>query len=87
VFYIGVTNDLKRRTSEHFSGLVPGFTTRYRCKYLVYYEKFGEINTAIEREKEMKKWSRIKKVNLIKESNLSMSFLNESIMKTDSEYL
>ncbi|MDP4116364.1 MAG: GIY-YIG nuclease family protein [Bacteroidota bacterium] len=67
--YIGVTNDLVRRTLEHKNGIVDGFTKKYNCKKLIYYEYFTDINSAIEREKVLKKWRREKKENLIKTMN------------------
>lgn len=63
--YIGVTNDLQRRVSEHKSGTIPGFTQKYCCSNLVYFETFTDINEAIEREKQLKHWSRKKKEQLI----------------------
>ena len=54
VLYIGVTNDLTRRLREHISGAIPGFSHKYKCKDLVYYEQFDYINNAIQREKEIK---------------------------------
>ena len=53
--YIGVTNDIQRRVSEHKSGLIPGFTQKYNCTKLVYFEEYSDINQAIEREKKLKK--------------------------------
>ncbi|MEI2384085.1 GIY-YIG nuclease family protein [Breoghania sp. JC706] len=67
--YIGVTNDLVRRISEHRDGLIPGFTSRYGVARLVYYEQFEDINEAILREKQMKKWNRAWKIRLIEENN------------------
>ncbi len=67
--YIGVTNDLVRRVSEHQSGLVPGFTQKYGVVRLVYFEEFGDINEAIAREKRLKKWNRAWKIQLIEERN------------------
>ncbi len=63
--YIGVTNDLARRLWEHRSGLVPGFTERYKLDRLVYFEGFDQVEHALEREKQIKRWRRAKKVNLI----------------------
>ena len=63
--YIGVTNDLERRVNEHKSGMIPGFTQRYNCHKLVYFEEYSDINQAIEREKQLKHWSRAKKDWLI----------------------
>ncbi|PJC01302.1 MAG: excinuclease ABC subunit C [Candidatus Komeilibacteria bacterium CG_4_9_14_0_8_um_filter_36_9] len=67
--YVGVTRDLTRRVEEHKSGVVEGFTKKYSCNRLVYYEHFDYIDDAIEREKEIKKWRREKKQGLIKEVN------------------
>jgi len=59
--YIGVTNDLERRVTEHRSGTIPGFTQKYNCHKLVYFESFSDVEQAIAREKQLKKWSRSKK--------------------------
>ncbi len=69
VLYIGVTNDLVRRVMQHRSGLFGGFTKRYNCKRLVYYEHFTDIRKAIRREKELKGWKRYKKIKLVEEIN------------------
>ena len=69
VLYIGVTNDLVRRYQEHKSGLLDGFTKRYRCHYLVYYEEYQQITDAIAREKELKGWLRKRKNALISQMN------------------
>ena len=69
VLYVGMTNDLARRISEHRAGEVPGFTANYRCKKLIYYEHCTDVRDAIAREKQLKKWSRSKKVALIKTLN------------------
>jgi putative endonuclease len=67
--YIGVTNDLERRVSEHRSGMIPGFTQKYNCHKLVYFESFSDVEQAIAREKQLKKWSRAKKDALIDTMN------------------
>jgi putative endonuclease len=67
--YVGVTNDLERRVQEHRSGLVEGFTKKYKVTRLVHAEECGEIEDAIAREKEIKGWRRDKKVALIEGSN------------------
>jgi putative endonuclease len=67
--YIGVTNDLVRRVQEHREGLVPGFTKRYGVKSLVYFEHHCDINTAIMREKRIKRWLRKWKLDLIEAAN------------------
>ena len=63
--YIGVTNDLTRRTWEHREGVVPGFSKRYGLKRLVYYETHATMPLAIQREKQMKAWQRSWKLRLI----------------------
>lgn len=64
--YTGVTNDLVRRVYEHRTGADPdGFTTKYAVKKLVYYESTRDVLSAIEREKQIKSWSRKKKNTLI----------------------
>jgi len=67
--YIGVTNDLLRRSYEHKHGLVEGFTKKYRIHRLVYYEETSDVENAIAREKQLKKWRRSKKMGLIKSAN------------------
>ena len=63
--YTGVTNDIVRRVWEHRSGNIWGFTSRYKCGWLLYYEEFSDINQAIAREKQIKGWKRDKKIELI----------------------
>lgn len=65
VLYIGVTNDLYRRYKEHRDGAIDGFSRKYKCHYLVYYEEYNLIEEAIAREKELKGWKREKKDRLI----------------------
>ena len=67
--YIGVTNDLVRRTFEHKQGYVEGFTKRYKIKNLLHYEVFSSIEEAILREKHLKHWNRSWKIDLIKSKN------------------
>ncbi len=67
--YIGVTNDLIRRVYEHKNNLVRGFTSKYQCHKLVYFEQANDAYTSIEREKQIKKWRREKKEFLIKTVN------------------
>ena len=67
--YIGVTGDLLKRIHEHKNGLVKGFTKKYRVHRLVYYEQGKDINSAIEREKRIKKWRRQWKIELIEKAN------------------
>jgi len=67
--YVGVTDDLARRTWEHREGVVDGFTKRYGLKMLVYAERHEDIRTAIQRERNLKHWSRAWKVRLILRDN------------------
>ena len=79
VLYTGVTNDLQRRIYEHENGIISGFTKKYNCHYLVYYEHFQQIEHAIDREKQIKKWRREKKEFIINKFNSSWRFLNKEI--------
>jgi putative endonuclease len=65
VMYIGMTNNLERRLYEHKNKLVDGFTKKYNVNKLVYYEHGTDVHAAIAREKEIKKWRREKKNNLV----------------------
>ena len=65
VLYIGVTNDLKRRVYEHKQEQIDGFTKKYHITKLVYFEHFSDPYTAISREKQLKRWTRVKKNALI----------------------
>jgi putative endonuclease len=77
VLYTGVTSKLKQRLHEHKNGTKGWFTKKYSCYFLVYYEHFRYIITAIDREKEIKGWSREKKESLINKFNPGWKFLNE----------
>ena len=78
VFYIGVTDDLKRRLYEHKNELIEGFTKKYQLKKLVYFEEYQNINEAIKREKQLKNWHRGWKINLIKNKNPTFKDLSEN---------
>ena len=67
--YTGITNDLERRVHEHKMKLFPGFTARYGLDKLVYFEAGENVNSAIEREKQIKGWLRSKKIKLIESVN------------------
>ena len=67
--YTGVTNDLYKRVYQHKNDLIEGFTKKYQCHKLVYFEETGDIEAAILREKQIKGWSRKKKEALIKTKN------------------
>ena len=78
--YTGVTNSLKRRVAEHKEGKIKGFSQKYDCKKLIYYEHYKYIYNAIEREKELKKWRREKKQDLIKSINPHWNDLYEELV-------
>ena len=69
VLYVGFTNDIYRRVLEHKSGKIHGFTQKYKCKKLVYFESDNDVYAMLEREKQIKKWRREKKINLINKDN------------------
>ena len=79
VLYTGVTNDLNRRVGEHKEGQIPGFTRTYKVNRLVYYESMQEVNAAIAREKQIKRWRREKKVKLIETINRGWDDLSREI--------
>ena len=68
-FYVGVASNLQHRMAEHTQGLLEGFTKRYAIKMLVYYEMHHTMETAIKREKLLKRWNRAWKVRLIEQMN------------------
>ena len=78
--YIGITNDLQRRINEHKSDLIPGFTKRYRIHKLVYYESCTDVLVAIEREKQIKSWSRRRKNALVESMNPHWLDLYDTIL-------
>ena len=67
--YIGVTNNIERRTLEHIEGSGASFTSKYNINKLVYFERYTEITDAIKREKQLKGWKREKKEMLINHMN------------------
>ena len=69
VMYLGVTNNLERRLYEHKNKLVKGFTEKYNVNKLVYFEETQDVTAAIAREKEIKKWRREKKNQLVNRMN------------------
>ena len=77
VLYTGVTNHLERRVIEHRRKLRPGFTAEYDVKRLVYFEPFGDVRSAIEREKQIKRWRREKKMAIIRGVNPKFRDLSE----------
>jgi len=79
--YLGVTNNLVRRTYEHRTKAVPGFTSRYGVNRLVWFESYGDPVSAITREKEIKKWRRDWKIALIERDNPDWRDLYEAIAR------
>jgi putative endonuclease len=78
--YIGVTNDVIRRTWEHKNDLVEGFTKKYGVHILVWYELHEDINVAIARENRLKRWNRAWKIKLIEEANSGWNDLYDRLM-------
>ena len=80
VLYIGVTNDLKRRISEHKEGSASVFTRKYSCHKLVYFECFSDMNQAIAREKQLKHFMRAWKNQLVEKMNPEWRDLYEDLV-------
>ena len=78
--YIGVTNDLIRRVYEHKNNLVEGFTNKFRVHKFVYWEQSENVDSALQREKQLKKWNRQWKLALIEEHNASWQDLYEQLL-------
>jgi len=78
--YTGVTSDLRKRASEHRSVTGPGFSARYGCKFLVWFELHGSMETAIMREKQIKGGSSIAKLRLIERANPDWRDLHPTIL-------
>ena len=78
--YIGVTSNLVQRIWQHKNNIVKGFTEKYDIHTLVYYEQHGTMESAITREKQMKKWKRDWKINLIEKDNPQWRDLWEEIL-------
>ena len=77
VFYTGVTNDLELRVFQHKAKLNQGFTAKYNCDKLVYFEEFSDVNDAIHREKQLKKYRRQWKKELINKMNPAWKDLSD----------
>ena len=80
VLYVGMTNNLKRRIYEHKNSLIDWFTKKYKCNKLVYFEQWNHVESAIAREKQLKKRNRTKKERLISSFNPEWEDLYESIL-------
>lgn len=81
VLYTGITSDLVQRVWQHKDGTADGFTKKYKCKMLVYYEIHGDIETAIAYEKKLKHRNRVWKINLIEKNNSDWKDLYEDIIQ------
>lgn len=79
--YIGVTNNLVKRVYEHKQNYVEGFTKQFGVHTLVYFETHSDINEALKREKQLKKWNRKWKINLIEKDNPKWEDLYKTIIK------
>jgi len=77
--YIGVTSDLKKRIYQHKTDMVDGFSKKYHTHLLVYYEVFESIDSAIQREKQLKEWRRNWKIELIENKNADWNDLYDTI--------
>ena len=77
VMYVGITNNLERRVYEHRQKLVKGFTEKYNVSKLVYFEETNDVESALAREKEIKKWRREKKNKLVQRINPEWRDLSE----------
>ena len=80
VLYVGVTNNLRRRLIEHWIGKAGSFTTRYQAHFLLWYEETKYVRNALALEKQLKRYSRQQKEDLIKASNEEGQFLNADIV-------
>jgi len=67
--YIGITSDLSKRVFQHKRKTYEGFSATYNCNRLIWFERFGDVTQAIQREKQLKGWSRLKKIRLIESHN------------------
>jgi putative endonuclease len=79
--YTGMTDDIIRRVYEHKNELIEGFTKKYKLHKLVYYEECNNALPAIEREKQLKRWHRDWKINLIKSTNPELKDLYNELVK------
>jgi len=77
VLYTGITNNIERRVYEHKHKLIHGFTSKYNCTRLVYYDNTNDVRAAISAEKQIKGWLRSKKVKLIESINPEWNDLSE----------
>ena len=76
--YVGVTNNIQKRLYEHKNKLINGFTKKYNLNKLIYFETYQNINDAMKREKQIKGWTRKKKIDLIKTKNPNFNDLSKN---------
>ena len=79
--YIGITNNLKKRVWEHKNNVVKGFTEKYSVHMLVYFEQTENVTSALQREKQIKKWKRKWKIDLIEKENPKWKDLYDDLIK------
>lgn len=79
--YVGVTSDLIKRVFEHRESLIAGFTKRYGCKLLVWFEQYDDLHEARRRELQIKEWKRAWKIRLIEEQNFDWDDLYPSLFE------
>ena len=79
ILYVGFTSDLRKRIYEHKNAVVEGFSKKYKCNRLVYYEVGDSFDGVLAREKQFKNWRREKKVNLIEKMNPAWKDLTEQL--------
>lgn len=82
VLYIGMTNDLHRRVYEHKNNLVEGFSKKYHCHKLIFFEESSDVKSILNREKQLKKWSHKKKIMLARKTNPNLEDLSTSLEMT-----
>ncbi|MCA9382873.1 GIY-YIG nuclease family protein [Candidatus Dojkabacteria bacterium] len=75
LYYIGLTSGLERRLWQHKNKVYKGFTSKYNIYHLIYYEEYRYVFDGISRERQLKKWSRKKKLELVKKVNPELKFL------------
>jgi len=85
VLYVGVTNNVQRRTEEHREAGMPGFTGDYRCNRLVWFEHYRHIGNALSREKQIKHWGRAKKIWLIEQTTPTWADLSDAWRKDNAD--
>jgi len=83
--YLGVTSDLAKRVYEHRNGMIEGFTQKYGCKFLVWFEAFADLQQARQCELQMKEWKRSWKIRRIEENNLEWCDLWPTLFSANAE--